>query len=60
MSLITVNHGLPNVETIFVGCGGDLKEWVTQYVQYVDGKPVARFKVRESFFKWAYATNVKL
>lgn len=50
MSLIKIDHGIFNdcFETRFVSIGGEVnKPLETQYVQYYNGKPIARFKVYE-------------
>lgn len=50
MSLITINHSPYNdTETMFVSCGGEIRgPFVTNYVQYFNKKPVARFRVIET------------
>lgn len=59
MSLITIESKYPETETRFIGVSFDLKSSESQYIQSYKGKDVARFKVRESFFKLMYAYNLK-
>lgn len=59
MSLIVIHSKYPETETRFIGVSFDSRSSESQYIQSYKGKDVARFKVKESFFKIVYAYNLR-